>query len=196
VKSPEKQGQYIDILRTETKRLSNLVERILEFARVDGRGRSYQLEPVDLVPLVRETVGAFAQKPAAQGFRIAVKDDGGSPVVLADPAALEQALVNLLDNAVKYSENARDVAVRVSSAEREAIVAVEDHGSGIPAAEQARVFDRFYRGREVSQRSGFGLGLTIVREIVREHRGRIEIESAPGRGSLFRIRLPRRKSTR
>jgi len=196
VKSPEKLARYVDIMRTETKQLSTLVERILEFSRVDGQGRTYQLESVDLVPLVRESVDAFAEKPAAQGFAIRVLDDGSSPAVQADPAALEQALVNLLDNAVKYSDRSRDVMVRVRRSAGEAVVEVEDGGIGIDAVEQLRIFDRFYRGRGAGQRSGFGLGLAIVKEIVRAHGGRIEVESTPGRGSVFRVRLPLPNSAR
>jgi signal transduction histidine kinase len=188
--------QYIDIIRTETERLSTLVERILEFSRVSGGARVYQLERVDLVALVRETAGAFARTPAAADFRIQVEDDGSACIVRADPVALEQALVNLLDNAVKYSERVRDVTVRVRCTASDATVEIEDLGIGIAPADQARIFDRFYRGPSAVTHRGFGLGLAIVKEIVRAHRGQIEVESAPGHGTRFRVRLPLQKSRR
>jgi signal transduction histidine kinase len=194
VKSPDKSAQYLEIVRTETERLSTLVERILEFSRVSGGARIYQLEPVDLVTLVRETAGAFARTPAAGGFTIHVEDDGNACMVTADPVALEQALVNLLDNAVKYSDRIRDVTIRVRSTASEATVDIEDRGIGIAAAEQARIFDRFYRGAGAVTQRGFGLGLAIVKEIVRAHRGQIEVDSALGRGTLFRVRLPLQQS--
>ncbi|MBI2189263.1 MAG: HAMP domain-containing histidine kinase [Acidobacteria bacterium] len=189
VRSPEKAAQYVDIIRTETTRLTTLVEGILEFSRVQGR-RSYQREPVDLVPLVRETVGAFTQKLATEGFTIQVDVSDPSPMVDADPAALEQVLLNLLDNAVKYSAEVREVTVHVSRTASEAVVEVEDRGVGIPAADQSRIFDRFYRGAGAGRQRGFGLGLAVVREIVNAHRGRVEVESEVGRGSVFRVRLP------
>jgi signal transduction histidine kinase len=194
VKSPEKSAQYLEIVRAETARLSILVERILEFSRVAGGARVYQLESVDLRALVRETAAAFAQTPAAAAFRIRVEDGGTTCVVTADPVALEQALANLLDNAVKYSDQGREVTVRVRCAASDAVVEIEDHGIGIAPAEHARIFERFYRGSAAVTQRGFGLGLAIVKEIVRAHRGRIEVESAPGRGTLFRVRLPLQKA--
>jgi two-component system, OmpR family, phosphate regulon sensor histidine kinase PhoR len=193
VKSPEKSAQYLDIVRTETARLSILVERILEFSRVAGGARVYQLESVDLTALVRETAAAFAQTPAATAFRIRVEDGGNACVVRADPVALEQALVNLLDNAVKYSDQSREVTVRVRCTASDAAVEIEDHGIGIASAEHGRIFERFYRGSSAVTQRGFGLGLAIVKEIVRAHRGHIEVESSPGRETLFRIRLPLQK---
>ncbi|OFW01180.1 MAG: hypothetical protein A3I61_08040 [Acidobacteria bacterium RIFCSPLOWO2_02_FULL_68_18] len=190
VKSPEKSALYLEIVRTETKRLSTLVERILEFSRVGSGACTYQFEPIDLPRLVRETVEAFARKPAADGFAIQIEDDGSACTVTADPVALEQALVNLLDNAVKYSDVAREVTVRIRRSAGEAAIEVEDHGLGIAPAERARIFERFYRGSGARGQRGFGLGLAVVKQVVQAHRGRVTVESAPGRGTLFRIRLP------
>jgi signal transduction histidine kinase len=110
--------------------------------------------------------------------------------VRADPAALEQVLASLLDNAVKYSEPDTPVLVRVDATRTRAIVDVVDHGIGIAARDQARVFDRFFRADNAAHRPGFGLGLTIVREVVHVHGGQVSVRSAPGRGSTFRITLP------
>jgi signal transduction histidine kinase len=142
---------------------------------------------------VRETAAAFAQTPAAAAFRIRVEDGGDPCAVSADPVALEQALVNVLDNAVKYSDQGREVTARVRCTVSDAVVEIEDHGVGIAPADHARIFERFYRGSTAMTQRGFGLGLAIVKEIVRAHRGQIDVESSPGRGTLFRIRLPLQK---
>ncbi len=191
VRSPEKLAKCIGIIRGETARLSALIERILDFSRVADTRRRFELEAVELEPLARDTVEAFVEALDTRGYRIAVVNIGGSPVVAADRAALEQALLNLLDNAIKYSGLAGEIAVRVGIAGGEAIIDVADQGPGIAPKDQARIFDRFYRGAAAAaHRQGFGLGLPIVREIVTAHRGRIDVASTPGAGSTFRIRLP------
>jgi signal transduction histidine kinase len=190
VRTPEKLMQYLGIIRGEATRLSELVQRILEFSRLQ-QPPSLEFEVVDLGPLVRETVEAFERGLAGRQFTFHFEQDGPSPWVTADPAALEQVVANLLDNAVKYSADARDVRVRVASTGGEASIEVIDYGPGIPRPERSRIFEKFYRGSAASLNlNGFGLGLAIVRELVRAHRGRVEVESTPGAGSTFRVVLP------
>jgi two-component system phosphate regulon sensor histidine kinase PhoR len=191
VKSPQKLARYHEILWEQTDRLSALVERILEFSRVKRRGTSYEFERLDLTELVRETVEAFRRSVEPDGFDIQVVASG-APIARADPAALEQALVNLLDNAVKYSGESRAIRVEVSAGPSTASVAVTDRGIGIAADERPHVFTRFYRGSGAAlNRRGFGLGLAICAELVAAHGGRVLVESEPGRGSTFTVRLPR-----
>jgi signal transduction histidine kinase len=192
VRSPEKQSQYLEIMRTETARLTTLVERVLEFSRVQAEGRQYEPERVSLAPLVRETVEAFQRSLALDGFRIRIDDQSDTPVVFADPVALEQVLVNLLDNAVKYSGGIRkEVTVRLSQSAAEATISVSDNGIGIAEADRQRIFDRFERGPGAHMnRQGFGLGLAIARELVSAHRGKIEVASTLGAGSTFTVHLP------
>ena len=190
VRSPEKLSQYLGTIRGEVTRLSALVQRILEFSRLQ-QPRSYEFEVLDLGPLVRETVDAFASSLSRHGFTFTVEEDRPTPHVRADSAALEQSLANLLDNAVKYSGDSRVVIVRVRAAGNEARIEVSDQGVGISHADQRRIFEKFYRGAAASlQRQGFGLGLPIVQELVGAHRGRVEVDSEIGRGSTFRIILP------
>jgi two-component system phosphate regulon sensor histidine kinase PhoR len=189
VRSPEKLAQYLGIIRSEVARLSALVQRILEFSRLQQQ-RRYEFEAVDLGALVRETVTAFQSSLSGQ-FTFHVEEDRQAPQVLADPAAIEQALVNLLDNAVKYSREIRHVIVRVRSVGNDAVIEVVDRGFGIEKSEQQHVFDKFYRGRSAAlHRDGFGLGLPIVQELVQAHKGVVEVESTPGIGSTFRVVLP------
>lgn len=191
VRSPDKLSQCVDIVRSETARLSALVEHILDFSRASDGARRFEIEAVALGPLVRETADSFARVAAAAGFRIDVEEAGPTPTVAADPAALEQALVNLLDNARKYSGASRVITVRVGTLGADAVVEVVDRGIGIPAAERPRIFERFYRGTGAAvERHGFGLGLPIALELVKGQRGTIEVQSTEGAGSTFRIRLP------
>jgi two-component system phosphate regulon sensor histidine kinase PhoR len=192
VRSPEKLSQFLGIVRVEVGHLSALVERILDFSRVSDGGRRYELEAVPLVALVTETVETFARSVAPVGYRLDVEPTDVRPVVAADPMALEQALVNLLDNAVKYSGESRDIQVRMRSTSSEAWIDVVDHGIGLAPSERASVFDRFYRGSGAAvHRQGFGLGLALVRELLNGQHGTVEIaESEPGRGSTFRMRIP------
>jgi len=190
IRSPEKLAAYLDTIHAEAARLSTLVQRVLEFSRLQQE-RSYECEHVDFSALTRETVAAFAHGLSGQQFRFDVEADGEGPYVLADPAALEQVLANLLDNAVKYSGASKEIAVRVRTEPRQAIVEIVDRGVGISPVDQARVFERFYRAPNASHRPGFGLGLPIVRELVHAHGGRVHVTSAPGAGSTFSVSLPR-----
>jgi signal transduction histidine kinase len=190
VRTPEKLSQYLGIIRGEVARLSMLVQRILEFSRLQ-QPRRYEFETVDLSALVRETVEAFEGSLSVRQFKFLVEEGEPSPHVEADPAAIEQVLVNLLDNAVKYSGDVREVKVRVGARPKEAVIEVADRGLGIERADLRHIFDKFYRGRHASlNREGFGLGLPIVQELVVAHHGRVEVESEPGVGSTFRVILP------
>jgi two-component system phosphate regulon sensor histidine kinase PhoR len=108
-----------------------------------------------------------------------------------DEAALSQAVINLLDNAVKYSGQSRDIAVRIDVDGSSVMFEVQDHGGGIPISEQQKIFDRFYRIPDSNGKGGYGLGLFMVRHIMEAHGGRAEVESEPGRGSRFRLVFPR-----
>ena len=187
IRSPEKLSEYLDTIRAEAARLSALVQRVLEFSRVQQE-RSYELEQVDLGALVRETVDAFSHG-LNQPHRFETVLSRPGPFVQADPAALEQVVANLLDNAVKYSRADQPVTVTVRAERLAAIIEVTDRGVGIAAGEQARIFDRFYRVPGAGHRQGFGLGLPIVRELVHAHGGRVDVSSTPGNGSTFRVTL-------
>jgi signal transduction histidine kinase len=190
VRSPDRFREYLATIHAEAARLSLLVQRVLEFSRLQQR-RSYEFEEVDLAALVRETVDALAHSISNEGFIVDIEQDGDGPLVLADPAALEQVLVNLLDNAIKYSAGRNHVTVTLRSTRRHAIIEVIDHGLGIAPADQERIFDRFYRTSDTTRQPGFGLGLPIVKELVHAHDGHVEVDSRLGVGSTFRIVLPR-----
>ncbi len=188
-RSPEKLAQYLGIIRNETTRLSALVQRILEFSRLQQQ-RGFEFEDVDLNLLARETVAAFEQSLSNPQFVFEVEEPAPAVHTLADPAAIEQTLVNLLDNAVKYSTLVKHIVVRVRATSSQAIIEVTDRGIGIGKADQRRIFEKFYRGPGATlHRNGFGLGLPIALELVHAHKGVIEVESTPGHGATFRIIL-------
>lgn len=189
-RSPEKLQQYLGIMGGEVARLSALVQRVLEYSRLQQQ-RGFEFEAIDLRALVRETVAAFESSLLARQFQFHLEEDCPPQSILADPAAIEQTLVNLLDNAVKYSGDSRQVTVRLRTIGSAAVIEVVDRGIGIAKDEQRRIFERFYRGSGgAADRNGFGLGLPIVNELVHAHGGRVEVESQPGKGSTFRVIVP------
>jgi two-component system, OmpR family, phosphate regulon sensor histidine kinase PhoR len=190
IRSPERLAEYLGTIRAEAARLSMLVQRVLEFSRLE-QDRSFEREHVDFGALTRETVEAFARGLANQHFKFTVEIEGPGPYVHVDPAAMEQVLANLLDNAVKYSDTIKEITVRVHGDRHSAVVEIADRGVGVAAADQSRVFDRFYRGSGALHRPGFGLGLPIVRDLVHAHGGRVDLTSVQGAGSTFRVTLPR-----
>jgi signal transduction histidine kinase len=189
VRSPERFAAYLATIDNEAARLSSLVQRVLDFSRMQQR-RSYEFERIDLGKLTRETVDAFANNLLQRTFRCESSSRSPGPYVRADPAALEQVLANLLDNAVKYSEPHTPIIVRVDRTRTRAIVEVIDQGIGVAAADCAHIFERFFRAANAAQRPGFGLGLTIVRELLDAHGGTVSVRSVAGAGSTFSITLP------
>jgi signal transduction histidine kinase len=193
VRDPEKVRAYGEYIDAESRRLTRLVDNILDFARIESDQKRYRLEPTDLAALVEETLEAFEVRLRQDGFALALHAPPEPlPPVRLDPAAIGQVLTNLLDNAVKHSGAGRRITVTLGRDGGDATVAVRDEGPGIPAAEHERIFEKFYRGGDglVQDAQGSGLGLAIVKHVVEAHRGRVELASRPGAGSTFTIRLP------
>jgi len=184
--------QYYAALSRETMRLHRLVESLLNFGRMEAGAVEYRLEPADLGALVGGVVAEFQQETSAGGHRIELDADGPVPEVRADHEALGRAVWNLLDNAVKYSPAGSTVRVGVAVDDAGAVVRVRDEGPGIPANEQRQIFGKFVRGAaaRASHVKGTGIGLAMVRHIVRAHHGEVRIDSRPGEGSAFSIVLP------
>lgn len=174
------------------ERLQRLVESLLDFSRMEGGAKIYRREALDAGILTRDTVDAFSTESVAAGFRILYEPPAEAMPVLGDREALAHVLWNLLDNAVKYSGESRGVEVAVSARGGYVELSVADRGIGIPESERARIFDRFTRGEEAVRQGirGTGIGLAMVRHIVVAHGGKIDLESAVGKGSRFTVRLP------
>jgi signal transduction histidine kinase len=186
----ERMKEYLQILQAQIKRMTGLVERILEFSRAEAGRNVYRMEPLNLVPLVEGVVGHFSTE--SQG-RVLITFESASSMLMAraDAAAIEVALVNLLENAVKYGDEHNRVSVRVAQSNGHAAISVRDQGVGVHSSDVPHIFDKFYRGRTGGDgRPGFGLGLALVDSIARAHGGRATVQTSHKTGSEFTVFIP------
>jgi signal transduction histidine kinase len=190
---PEKVREYGAHIEDESRRLTRLIDNILDFSRIESGRKEYHFAEGDVRELVQAVVRTFEVRLAAEGFRIVIDErDGRLPPLWMDSDALSQAFQNLLDNAVKYSGTSREIVVTLSADNGDVVIAVRDHGIGIARDEQRKIFERFHRvGTDlVHDVKGSGLGLSIVHHIVAAHGGSVAVQSEPGHGSTFTMRLP------
>ncbi|MDD5556913.1 MAG: HAMP domain-containing sensor histidine kinase [bacterium] len=194
VSSREREKEYFSFITSESERLSRLIENVLDFSRIGAGKRTYQIRPVPLARTVAATVSAFRQYVTAEGFEINFRAAGDIGEVPADEDAVSQALINLMDNAVKFSRDDKTIWVELGRDGGEITLAVRDRGIGIDRKDLERIFSMFYRhdGAEGTARKGAGIGLSIVKSVAEAHGGRVEVRSVPGEGSTFTIVLPAR----
>jgi signal transduction histidine kinase len=169
----------------ESDRLTRLVENVLDLSRIEDGRKQYRFDRIDTVDWLRGLAGIAEQRRS-----VTADLPDALPPVHGDREALSSAVLNLLDNAIKYSPDGAPVALRASGDGEWVTIAVEDRGCGIPPADQPRIFDRFYRGSAAGGAAkGVGLGLALVKRIADAHGGRLRVESAPGAGSTFFLSL-------
>jgi signal transduction histidine kinase len=192
VPSEEKAHQYHRIINKESRRLTQLINNILDFSRIEAGRKEYRFVRADVAAVVRDVVDAYRFPIEHLGFALEVDLAEGLPELDLDPEALSQALINLVNNAIKYSPEEKRIRICARQQGDKVLVSVADRGIGIPRAEQKRIFEKFYRVETslVHTTKGSGLGLALVQHIVEAHRGRVELASAPGEGSTFTIVLP------
>ena len=192
VPSEEYRRQYYDVLVEQSERLSLLIDNILDFSKIEGGKKEFDFRMIDLSALLHETVSAIQDQVRYKNFEISLKIDKSLPIIRADRAAVAQSVTNLIDNAVKYSGNARKITVSASTDDQQVVIEIEDYGIGIRKEEIEKVFERFYRGGDELTRKvkGSGLGLALVKQIVEAHGGSVSVESEPGKGSRFTVVLP------
>jgi signal transduction histidine kinase len=184
--------RYGELVRGEGRRLSEMVEQILELAGIQSGQRGFALAPVPVLPLLRDIIGASATLVDEAGMRVEYDVPEALPPVLGDEQALRRLFQNLVSNAIKYGQSGGWIGLRAHASGREVIVTVADRGAGIEPSDQPRIFEPFYRAPGViaAQIHGAGLGLSLVQRIVEAHGGRIALRSAPGSGSEFTVHLP------
>jgi signal transduction histidine kinase len=192
VTDADKRQEFSGIIRRESERLTHLINNVLDTAKIDAGTKSITLARTDLVALVREAVDAYAPLFTRLNFAVQAQLPDSPVLVQLDRDAVAQALVNLFQNAIRYSTDTRTVTVALETHDREVVVTVQDRGVGIPAAELPRIFDRFYRSRSAASApsSSSGLGLSIVKHVMQAHGGRVEVLSAVGHGSTFTLVFP------
>jgi len=192
VKTEDKRQQYYSNLRQESERLSRLIENVLNFSRIQRKKKQYHFELGDLNACIQQVVDMMTPFAVQSGFTLST-DFADLPAQSFDRDAVTQIVVNLVDNAIKYAKDAQDKTlwVRTQIKDLQAILEVEDHGPGIPHAQQRHIFDPFYRTESESTRQtqGSGLGLALVKRFVEAHHGSIEIQKAHPTGAIFRVTL-------
>lgn len=190
--SREKEHEYHRIIHRESRRLTQLINNILDFSKIEAGRRQYQFTSCNLVPVLEEVLSTYEYQITNLGFELKTCIASAIPPARVDADAIAQAVLNLLNNALKYSGNSRSIEVNVEARDGQIAIAVIDHGIGIPRAEQEKIFEKFYRVSNdlVHTVRGTGLGLALVKHIVDAHNGKILVDSAPGKGSRFTILLP------
>jgi signal transduction histidine kinase len=194
VADPSRRDQLLDLMAGECGRLGRYLHNVLDFGRIEQDAKRYEIRPVDLGPIVAEVAEIARSAAAREGdLDLTVDVPAGPVTVEADPDAVRQALLNLVDNAVKYSRGEKYVGLRLAaSGDGGAEISVSDHGIGIAPEDRERVFEAFFRTPEAVRHDakGVGLGLRIVKHVMDGHGGAIAVSGAPGRGTTFTLRFP------
>jgi two-component system phosphate regulon sensor histidine kinase PhoR len=187
------EDKCIEGLERESMRLQELIDRLLDWGRMESGRREFTLQPTEVKEVIRRTQAAFAPMLERRTVELAVDVPDERLVVDADRGALVDALLNLLTNAMKYGGDPPKISLQVEPNDHEVRFTVSDNGRGIEPSEHKNIFQKFYRvdDRLSREREGSGLGLAIVRHVVKAHRGRIELDSTLGQGSKFTIVLKR-----
>jgi signal transduction histidine kinase len=190
----EKQQEYFRFIVQECRRLGAMIENVLDFSRIDQGRKEYEFEPTDLAKLVEQTTKFMEPYAAERQVKLIAEVENEIIEAPVDGRAIQQALVNLIDNAIKHSPQGAAVRIGIDGTDPIRLW-VTDQGPGIPPAERTKIFERFYRcGSELRRETqGVGIGLSIVKHIVDAHSGTIDVSSEPNKGSTFTILLPRER---
>jgi two-component system, OmpR family, phosphate regulon sensor histidine kinase PhoR len=192
LEDPARQKEALDIISSETERLSALITRLLEWARMESGKRSFDFRRQQVGPIVDDALRAVEPQRIQTGAQVIRTLVPGLPQVYVDRDALADVLVDLLQNAFKYTGPEKRISVLARSAGPSVEIVVEDNGPGIPGADQKRIFDKFYRGKDPLERTieGSGLGLSMVKHILKAHGGKVSVKSELGKGAAFTVLLP------
>jgi signal transduction histidine kinase len=192
VNSDEKKTEYYRIIRHESLRLNKMIDNILDFSKIEAGRKTYNFTDGDVAEVIEKVLSSYRYQIVSSGFDVQTNLAPGLPAVLMDRDAMAQAISNLLDNAMKYSREVKQLSINTERRGADVSIEIADRGIGIPRAEHAKVFEKFYRVGNglVHDVKGSGLGLSLVKHIVEAHKGMISVESDVGVGSRFTILLP------
>ena len=192
IQDVEKAREYLEIIDGEAARLARLIDNVLNFSRIERGVKEYRREAVDPISVVRSAAAALRYQFLSEHAVIALHEADELPIIRGDADALQEALMNLLDNALKYSLPPKTVTLTVSADEDRVTFSVRDRGVGIEQEKIRMIFDPFFRARDpnVARAGGAGLGLALVSDIVHAHGGSVDVESVPGEGSIFTLHFP------
>ena len=191
IKSEEKKKEYYSIIHQETNRLSRMVSSILNFSKMEAGKREYNFSKNDINLIIQQILDTYDYHFSSKGFSCKF-DKQDLSIIKCDKEAISEAIINLIDNAIKYSSNKKMITIRTGSNNNSIYFEVEDYGIGISKEEQKKVFDKFFRAStgNIHDTKGTGLGLSIVKSIIEAHNGNIILTSTVNEGSIFRILLP------
>jgi signal transduction histidine kinase len=191
LKNTDRANEYYRIINSEARKLTRLINNLLDFSKIEAGLRAYKLERVNLADLTGSVLESLESQFQHNQFVVSTKLAPNVPVLI-DKEAAEQALENLLSNAMKYSPEYREILVEVDQVDQYGVVRVHDRGIGIPPRLQRKIFNKFFRIQTDagSGPHGTGLGLAIVDHVMRGHNGFVRVDSEPGRGSTFTLHFP------
>lgn len=195
VRNEEKERQYLEIIVNEAERLSSLIENVLDFSALERGKQTFQMREGELSDVVLRAIDTLRFRFEREGLEVKLECAPDVPALRFDEHAILLAIMNLLDNAVKYGGGNGPIEVSITRGRRHVYVRVRDHGPGIPDGAHRRVFERFYRVRHDTDTRGSGIGLSLVKRIVEGHGGRAWAENAPEGGAVVSISLPLRGTT-
>ncbi len=178
----------LDIIESESDRLTRMVDELLDFSKLDNGRITIHFEPVDLTELIQRIVRQLAPRAARQGISLEIQTGEALPTIQADENRLKQVLINLIDNSIKFTSPSGRILVHAYTAPRKVVIIVEDTGSGITDEDLNNVLQKFYKGDQHA--SGSGLGLAISEQIIKLHHGELRITSTVGKGTIVQIELP------
>lgn len=192
VNTEEKKKEYYSIISKETSRLSRIVNRILNFSQLDANKKTFNFQPVEVNDLCADVLKMYIHPMQEKGFTFEFNPDPKVLPIRADREAISEVVVNLLDNAVKYSRDNKNITITTGITDRYTFIAVKDRGIGIAKNHQRDIFDQFYRAPtgDVHTTKGSGLGLALVKKIVHAHNGEIKVDSTLDKGSTFTVYIP------
>ncbi len=190
VEDPELARDFLSRADAELDRLVQMVEELLQLSRIESGEVPLTLQPLEISEILAAAVDRMESQANKHGLNLSVNVEPAVPSVEVDRVLLERAVINLIDNAVKFTPEAGSIVVSAHSSDGMVIVEVRDTGEGIDAMDLPRVFERFYKADRARRAGGTGLGLAIVKHTIEAHGGNVEAESDPGKGSVFRFSIP------